>query len=169
MDKINLYLHRDYLTLFGFLKDNPTRLERKGDFYRLTYFLPLGRLLTPFRFGKIWLTVNEGTPSEGWELVRDFSIAYADGLLIAELLDFENEELSRQRQGTGLPLIGWVFDCICYGIASREDTSLFIRAMFLAGYDFEQVTALFSAIAKKKDLAGFFLQEMNRLYKGVEV
>lgn len=167
MQLINLTFHRDYLSLFGFLKDNPSRLSRKGDYYRLTYFLPLWEVVTPFRFSKIWLTVG-AVSSDGWEVVRDFPIAYAGAEMVETLQQLELEELTKNRQGVGLELKGWILDLISYGMRTEEETGLFIRAMFVTGYSFEQVVALGSMIIRRMSLAPYFIQELNRIYKGVE-
>lgn len=154
---ITLTFHKDYLRLFSFLKDNPTKLEKKGDYYRLTYWLRLGRLITPFRLGKLWLTVG-AVSSDGWEIVRSHKPSYAGDKLLNELqvLEFEELKRQRQRQGVGLELRGWLFDVVCYGIGRPEEVRFLVRLLFVAGYDMEQVIALYTAITKSQSLNRVF-------------
>lgn len=161
----NVIFHRDYLKLFAFLKDNPSRLSKKGDYYRLSYFLPLREVLAPFRFSKIWLTF-EATSSEGWELVRDFPLAYAGADLLDKLKELELEELAKHRQAAGLTLTGWVLDLICHGMRTEEEAGAFIRAMFVTGYNLEQVASLGSMIIRKLDLVPYFVREATRIFEG---
>lgn len=164
---ITLTLHKDYLRLFSFLKDNPTKLERNGDYYRLTYWLRLGQIISPFRLGKLWLTVG-AVSSDGWELIRDYQPTYAGDALLSEVYFLELEELRRQRQGVGLEFRGWLFDAVCYGIGTPEEVRYLVRLLFLTGYDMGQVIALYTATTKRQDLTSVFLEELNRFYKGVD-
>lgn len=167
MTYLVLTLHRDYLELFGFLKTTPTKVYRKGDYYKFVYGQPLEHYLTPFRLSKLWLEVTEDFP-QGWELVRDYPLAYASDKLLEELLDLEHHNLDQQRQGVGLEFGGWLLDAVCYGIATKQETAQLIRAMFVTGYDMEQVIGVFSTLTRRLDLSSYFLQELTRFY-GKEV
>lgn len=160
-------LHRDYLELFDFLRDNPTRAYQKGDYYRLAYYLPPSHYLTPFQFGKLRLEVTGDLP-HGWQQVRDYPTAYAGQQLLAELESLEAHKLMENRQGVGLSLTDWLLDAVCYGIRTKQETALLVRAMFVTGYDMEQVIGVFSTLARRLDLSSYFLQELARFY-GEEV
>lgn len=167
MRYLTLTMHKDFLGLFSFLETNPTRAERKGDYYRFIYREPLSHYLTPFRLNKLWLEVSEDKPKP-WELVRDHIPAYAGEKLLAELTDLEQHSLTQQRQGVGLVLTDWLLEAVCYGIATKQDTARLVRAMFVTGYDMEQVIGVFSTLARRLDLSSYFLQELGRFY-GEEV
>jgi len=104
---------------------------------------------------------------EGWELVRDLDIALASPDLLTILKELEVNKLTEQRQGLGVELKGWIFDLICNGIYTRNETSLFVRLLFVNGYSFSQLVDLFSAIVKRKDLASYFLEVAKIFYKEV--
>ncbi|MFA9414030.1 MULTISPECIES: hypothetical protein [unclassified Streptococcus] len=163
-----LTLHRDYLGLFGFLQDNPTRVYQQGDYYCFIYREPLSCYLMPFKLTKLWLEVAEQVPERG-ELVRDFAPAYAGNQLLTELLDLEQHQLAEKRQGIGLALSGWLLDALCFGIHTRQEVAYLVRVMFMTGYDYEQVIGVFTSLTKRLDLARYFLTELNRCYKGVRV
>ena len=110
---------------------------------------------------------DENEAVEGWELIRDLDIALASSDLLAFLTDLEVNKLTEQRQGLGVELKGWIFDLICNGIYTRNETSLFVRLLFVNGYSFSQLVDLFSAIVKRKDLASYFLEVATKFYKGV--
>lgn len=166
MTYLIITLHRDYLELFDFLRDNPTKAYQKGDYYRLAYYLPPNHYLTPFKFSKIWLEVTDTEPT-GWELVRDFPTAYAGQKLLDELLDLERHQLAEKRQGRGLSLTGWLLDAVCFGITTKQELGVLVRAMFVTGYDYEQIIGVASNLVRRTELAGHCLQELNRLYEGV--
>lgn len=62
----------------------------------------------------------------------------------------------------------WLLDAVCYGIGTKQETALLVRAMFVTGYDMEQVIGVFSTLARRLDLSSYFLQELARFY-GEEV
>lgn len=167
MRYLTLTLHKDFLGLFSFLETNPTRAERKGDYYRFIYREPLSHYLTPFRLNKLWLEVTDEllTP---WQVIRDHIPAYAGDMLLNELYDLERHQLAEQRQGVGLVLTDWLLEAVCYGIATKQGTARLVRAMFVTGYDMEQVIGVFSTLTQRLDLSGYFLQELTKFY-GQEV
>lgn len=165
---LSLIIHKDFLGLFGFLRDNPTRAYKNGSYYKFVYFEPLSYFLTPFKLNKLWLEISDTEP-KAWELVRDNQIVYASDALLTELLDLEKHILTKQRQGTGLEFRGWLLDAVCYGIITKQDAALLVRLMFVAGYDYEQVIGVFSSLTKRFELSPYFLRELNRFYEGVSV
>lgn len=167
MRYLTLTMHKDFLGLFSFLETNPTRAERKGDYYRFIYREPLSHYLTPFRLNKLWLEVTD-EPLTPWQVIRDHIPAYAGQKLLDELQDLERHQLAEQRQGVGLALTDWLLEAVCYGIATKQDTARLVRAMFVTGYDMEQVIGVFSTLNRRLDLSGYFLQELGRFY-GKEV
>ena len=110
---------------------------------------------------------DEKEEVEGWELVRDLKMALASQELLTILKDLEVNKLTEQRQGLGMELKGWIFDLICNGIYTKNETSLFVRLLFVNGYSFSQLVDLFSAIVKRKDLASYFLEVARIFYKEV--
>ncbi|MEX5398721.1 hypothetical protein ABPH35_10255 [Streptococcus sp. ZJ93] len=167
-DILELTLHRDKLSFFGFLKNNPTRIIKNGDYYKFLYLLPPDVGLTDFSYKGITVKIAERSIEDHWELVRDFPPALAGVDLVEVLEDLEIHRLEQARQGIGLELGGWVFDTIVNGLYTEQDTAHFVRLMFVYGYDFEQLTSLFSAIVKRLELASYFLATAKKIYKGVE-
>lgn len=68
----------------------------------------------------------------------------------------------------GLELNDWILNLICNGIYTKNETATLVRLLFVNGYSFEQVVDLFTAITKRKELASYFIEVANRLYKEVE-
>ncbi|CCM09156.1 Phage protein [Streptococcus pneumoniae SPNA45] len=124
--------------------------------------------MTAFHYKGLYVAVkDENEEVEGWELTRDLEIGLASPDLLTILKDLEVNKLTEQRQGLGVELKGWVFNLICNGIYTRYETSLFVRLLFVNGYSFSQLVDLFSAIVKRKDLAGYFLEVARIFYKEV--
>ena len=168
MRVIELTLSSDKLALFRFLKSTPTQVWKNGEHFKFIYFEPIGEALTNFHYKGLYVTVkDEKEAVEGWRLVRDLGIVLASPDLLTILKDLEVNKLTEQRQGLGVELKGWVFDLICNGIYTRYETSLFVRLLFVNGYSFSQLVDLFSAIVKRKDLAGYFLEVATTFYKEV--
>ncbi|MGT2801004.1 hypothetical protein [Streptococcus marmotae] len=167
-DLLELTLHRDKLSFFGFLKKNPTRALKKGNYYKFVYLLPSGVGLMDFSYKGIIVHLADAVTENHWQLVRDLPLAMAGADLVEVLEDLERHRLEQARQGLGLELGGWIFDTIANGLYTEQDTAYFIRLMFLHGYDFEQLTSLFSAIVKRIELASYFLTTARKIYKGVE-
>lgn len=160
---IELTISVDKMPLFGFLKSNPTQVWKNGEHYKFTYYEPVDEALTSFQYKDLYVSIkNEKEVVEGWELVRDLDIALASPDLLIILKDLEVNKLTEQRQGLGVELKGWIFDLICNGIYTRNETSLFVN-----GYSFSQLVDLFSAIVKRKDLASYFLEVARIFYKEV--
>ena len=88
---------------------------------------------------------------------------------LAVLQKLEASKLNESRKGQTIELNGWLFDLITNGIYTREDTALFVRLLFLHGYNFEQVTQLFASIVKRVALAKCFLDQMKIIYKEVSI
>lgn len=168
MRVIELTVQTEKLPLFGFLKSNPTQVWKNGEYYKFTYYEPVDEALTGFQYKGLYVSIkDENEAVEGWELIRDLDIALASSDLLAFLTDLEVNKLTEQRQGLGVELKGWIFDLICNGIYTRNETSLFVRLLFVNGYSFSQLVDLFSAIVKRKDLASYFLEVATKFYKGV--
>ena len=165
---LELILSADKLSLFAFLKSNPTQVWKNGDHYKFVYYEPIGEGLTDFRYKGLYVTIREDKSNkEGWELIRTLEITLASPDLLMILKDLEVNKLTEQRKGLGVELKGWVFDLICNGIYTKYETSLFIRLLFVNGYSFSQLVELFSAIVKRKDLASYFLEVATKFYKEV--
>ena len=165
---IELTLKKDMMTLFQFLKDNPTQTYQQGDYFKLLYFEPLGAYLTPFSIKGIRVNLTDKPNTDSpWQLVRDLPRAWAGLDLMAILNDLEKHSLEKQRTGTGLDLSGWVLERIKYGISTEEDTVKLIKVMFLHGYDLEDVIGVFSSIVRREGLSRHFLTTAQSLYKGV--
>lgn len=168
MRVLELILSADKLSLFAFLKSNPTQVWKNGDHYKFVYYEPIGEGLTDFRYKGLYVTIREDKSNkEGWELIRTLEITLASPDLLMILKDLEVNKLTEQRKGLGVELKGWVFDLICNGIYTKYETSLFIRLLFVNGYSFSQLVELFSAIVKRKDLASYFLEVATKFYKEV--
>ncbi|HEM4765580.1 TPA: hypothetical protein U1130_001312 [Streptococcus suis] len=162
---VEVTIKRGEQILPDLLKDNTTRAVMQDNFFRFFYYLPFGGYITPFSLNNITLKVVEEIPApKDWELIRDYPISIMKTSLLAKLEDIEKYMLDQQRQASGLYLEGWVFDTITNGIYTQEETAIFIRQMYLHGYDFEQVVDLFSAIVKRSSLASYFLDVMKRFY-----
>ena len=169
MRLIDLTLPTQKLPSFSFLKTKPTRVFKNGDFYKFIYYEPVGEALSTFSHEGIYLSLrNEKMDLEGWELVRDIQIALASPELLKVLENMEANTLSKNRQGFGLELKDWIFNLICNGIYTKNETATLVRLLFVNGYSFEQVVDLFTAITKRKELASYFIEVANRLYKEVE-
>lgn len=169
---IELTIHKDMMGLFGFLKNNPSRLLRKGSYYKLLYYEPLDEFFTPFIYKLIALKIVETDPTEvlssnGWQFVRNLDIKIAGVQLVAELRELEFNKIRENRQASSLELKGWVFDTITIGIFTKQDAALFVRLMYLNGYDFEQTVQLFSSIIKNTSLSRYFIELATKLYKEV--
>ena len=168
MRVIELTVQTDKLPLFGFLKSNPTQVWKNGEHYKFTYYEPIDEALTGFQYKDLYVSIkDEKEEVEGWELVRDLKMALASQELLTILKDLEVNKLTEQRQGLGMELKGWIFDLICNGIFTKNETSLFVRLLFVNGYSFSQLVDLFSAIVKRKDLASYFLEVARIFYKEV--
>ena len=168
MRVIELTVQTEKLPLFGFLKSNPTQVWKNGEHYKFTYYEPVDEALTCFQYKDRYVSIkDEKEAVEGWELVRNLDIALASQELLLVLKELEANKLTEQRQGLGVELKGWIFDLICNGIYTRNETSLFVRLLFVNGYSFSQLVDLFSAIVKRKDLASYFLEVATIFYKEV--
>ena len=168
MRVIELTVQTEKLPLFGLLKSNPTQVWKNGEYYKFTYYEPVDGALTSFQYKGLYVSIkDENKTVEGWEMIRDLDIALASSDLLTFLTDLEVNKLTEQRQGLGVELKGWIFDLICNGIYTRNETSLFVRLLFVNGYSFSQLVDLFSAIVKRKDLASYFLEVATKFYKEV--
>ena len=168
MRVIELTVQTEKLPLFSFLKSNPTQVWKNGEHYKFTYYEPIDEALTEFHYKGLYVSIKDEIEQiEGWELVRDLKMALASQELLVVLKELEANKLTEQRQGLGMELKGWIFDLICNGIYTRNETSLFVRLLFVNGYSFSQLVDLFSAIVKRKDLASYFLEVARIFYKEV--
>ncbi|MEY8463311.1 hypothetical protein [Streptococcus merionis] len=164
---IELTLSADKLSLFGFLKKSPTKVLQNDQYFKFLYLEPLDSCLADFHYkGLMVKIIDKSTNLDSWQVVRDYPIALASADLIAILDDLEGNKLKQSRHSEDLAFSGWLFHTITTGLYTKQDTATLIKLMFLYGYDFEQVTELFSAIVKCQDLASYFFTTATKLYKG---
>lgn len=174
MDLINLQLHKDVLPAFSFLKNNPTRLLQKDNHLLLSYFKPPNVELVNHSYKGVKVEITEHDPinqllADGWELVRPFKVAIANGELVQALNQIETKVLKKSRVGAGVVIDGLVYHWIAYGIREPSDVINFVKLFFISGYSYEQVVQLFTNLTTpNKELLSLFLERMNQTYKGVE-
>ena len=168
---IDLKLNNRVLPLFSFLKDNPTRTLRKGEHVLMTYWKPIGECLGDFGYKGITVTVSdtdglESYLSDGWEVARNYDVAYCGDELLTTLQELEQECLKQSRAGNGLLLDGSILYWVSYGITEPEEATDFVRQFYLAGYSYEETTQVFSKLAKPDTkLLQAFITTLNRLYQ----
>ena len=167
---INLQINKQVLSLFGFLKDNPTRTVAKDNHVMMTYCQPPDFYLVPFSYKGITVTVTatddlESYLADGWQVARDYQIASVQDKLADVLDELEHEYLNRQRAGSPLPIMGLVFDWIAYGLSSKEEIIAFVKLFYLNGYSYEQITQLYASLTKSNKFNICFLKTINTIFK----
>ena len=162
---VELILHKDKLDDFDFLKDYPTKTFKKDDWYKFLYFEPIGEVLDSQTSPKMLLSFSEGKRGGlGWVLVRNFPIGTLQGDLLDLLKAFDTYKLKQKRTGGGIEFAGLILDFVAYGLYTREDVSLFMRIMYVNGYDFEEVLSVFTGLVKRKSLLTDFLKLASMYY-----
>lgn len=170
MRTIEVTVHYDKLTALDFLKDNPTLVLQNENYFKFIYFEPIGTGLTNFHTKGITIRLFDGLQKNNhWKVARKISPKLMKPEPLAVLQKLEASKLNESRKGQTIELNGWLFDLITNGIYTREDTALFVRLLFLHGYNFEQVTQLFASIVKRVALAKCFLDQMKIIYKEVSI
>lgn len=170
MRTIEVTVHYDKLTALDFLKDNPTLVLQNENYFKFVYFEPIGTGLTNFHTKGITIRLFDDLQKNNhWKVARKISPKLMKPEPLAVLQKLEASKLNESRKGQAIELNGWLFDLITNGIYTREDTVLFVRLLFLHGYNFEQVTQLFASIVKRVALAKCFLDQMKIIYKEVSI
>lgn len=167
---INLQINKQVLSLFGFLKDNPTRTLAKDNHVIMTYYQPPDFYLVPFSYKGITVTVTatddlESYLEDGWQVARDYQIASVQDKLVDVLDELEHEYLNRQRAGSPLAINGVVYHWIVYGLSNIEDTIAFVKLFYLNGYSYEQITQLYASLTKSNNFNSCFLNTINTIFK----
>lgn len=167
---INLQINKQILPLFGFLKDNPTRIIAKDNHVMMTYYQPPDFYLVPFSYKGITVTVTatddlESYLEDGWQVARDYQIASVQDKLADVLDELEHEYLNRQRAGSPLAINGVVYHWIAYGLSSKEEIIAFVKLFYLNGYSYEQITQLYASLTKSNNLNTCFLNTINTIFK----
>lgn len=139
--------------LFGFLKGYPTRAYRKGVHTLISYWLPLDYSLSNFSYQGIMVNVRDEDygkryNSTGWLLARDLTIAHAPANLLTFLKDLEIDILNTNRQANPLPIKGQILQWLSYGFHSINDVERFGKLFYQAGYDPEDIIAIYSNIGQ---------------------
>ena len=167
---INLQINKQVLSLFGFLKDNPTRTVAKDNHVMMTYYQPPDFYIVPFSYKGITVTVTatddlESYLADGWQVARDYQIASVQDKLADVLDELEHEYLNRQRTGSPLPITELIFDWIAYGLSSKCDVVTFAKLFYMNGYSYEQITQLYTSLTKSNKLNSCFLNTINTIFK----
>lgn len=167
---INLQINKQVLSLFGFLKDNPTRTIAKDNHVMMTYYQPPDFYIVPFSYKGITVTVTatddlESYLADGWQVARDYQIASVQDKLADVLDELEHEYLNRQRAGSPLAINGVVYHWIVYGLSSKEDMIAFVKLFYLNGYSYEQIAQLYASLTQSNNLNSCFLNTINTIFK----
>ncbi|AQP43267.1 phage protein [Streptococcus gallolyticus] len=167
---INLQINKQVLSLFGFLKDNPTRTVAKDNHVMMTYYQPPDFYIVPFSYKGITVTVTatddlESYLADGWQVARDYQVASVQDKLAGILDELEHEYLNRQRAGSPLAINGVVYHWIAYGLSSKEEIIAFVKLFYLNGYSYEQITQLYASLTKSNKFNICFLNTINTIFK----
>ena len=163
--QVILFLQEQKIQDFDFLKDNPTKVYKKNEWYALIYYEPLGENLTEQVSPKMLIklvTDHKGLEDRGWKLVRNYPISKLQGDLLEFLQLYETYKFRSFQNGYGLEFNGPLLEFVAYGLNDRTEVSTFLRMMMGAGYDLEIIIQIFSNIVKKKSLARDFVELINR-------
>ena len=163
--QVIIFLKKQKIPDFDFMKNNPTKVYKKNDWYAFPYYEPLGENLTEqvssnmmIQFVKSFRELED----RGWRLVRDLPISHLSGELLEFLQLYEAYKLGSLKNGNGLEFSGQLLDFVAYGINDRSDVSLFLKMMVGAGYDLDIIIQIFTNIVKRKSLSSDFVQLINR-------
>ena len=161
---IELTLSKRMATFFSFLKSRQTLTLRKGDFIKVVYLKPPDVTIYPLNKKGLILKATERLEGEGWQVVRDLPIAHAPSELFEVLEELGINDLQATRQAQ--PLCDpWLFERVQYGLSSRADVITLIWLLYGHGYSAEDCIKVFASLVSRYDLAPYFLQELNKLYK----
>ena len=161
---IELTLSERMATFFSFLKTSQTLTLRKGDYLKVVYLKPPDMTIYPLNKKGLILKATERLEGEGWQVVRDLPIAHAPSELLEVLEELGLNDLQATRQAQ--PLCDpWLFERVQYGLSSRADVITLIWLLYGHGYSAEDCIKVFASLVSRYDLAPYFLQELNKLYK----
>lgn len=161
---IELTLSERMATFFSFLKSYQTLTLRKGDYLKVVYLKPPDVTIYPLNKKGLILKATERLEGEGWQVVRDLPIAHAPSELLEVLEELGLNDLQATRQAQ--PLCDpWLFERVQYGLSSRADVITLIWLLYGHGYSAEDCIKVFASLVSRYDLAPYFLQELNKLYK----
>lgn len=154
--QVILFLQEQKIKDFDFLKETPTRVYKKNEWYAFIYYEPMGENLTEV------VTNSKELEKKGWKLVRNFPISKLQGDLLAFLQLYEVYKFRSYKNGYGLEFNRPLLEYVAYGLNDRTEVSTFLKMMVGAGYDLEIIIQIFSNIVKKKSLARDFVELINR-------
>ena len=163
--QVILFLQEEKIQDFDFLKETPTRVYKKNEWYAFIYYEPMGENLTEQVSPKMLIQVvtnSKELENRGWKLVRDFPISKLQGDLLEFLQLYEIYKFKGYKNGYGLGFNGPLLEFVAYGLNDRTEVSTFLKMMIGAGYDLEIIIQIFSNIVKKKSLARDFVQLISR-------
>ena len=163
--QVILFLQEQKIQEFDFLKDTPTRVYKKNEWYAFIYYEPMGENLTEQVSPKMLIQVvtnSKNLENRGWKLVRNFPISKLQGDLLEFLQLYEVYKFRGYKNGYGLEFNGPLLEFVAYGLNDRTEVSTFLKMMIGAGYDLEIIIQIFSNIVKKKSLARDFVELINR-------
>lgn len=161
---IELTLSERMATFFSFLKTSQTLTLRKGDFIKVVYLKPPDVTVYPLNKKGLILKASERLEGEGWQVVRNLPISHAPSELLEVLEELGLNDLQANRQAQ--PLCDpWLFERVQYGLSSRADVITLIWLLYGHGYSAEDCIKVFASLVSRYDLAPYFLQELNKLYK----
>lgn len=165
MHYLEITLKKDCLTAFPFLRNYPTTVYQKGDYFKLLYFKPTDRFLTGFDLTGIRIGVNKISNLAGWHLIRDLKPILATGELLEVIEDLEISYLASHRMVCYLQIKAYIGHLLSYGIRSRYDMQYFTKLLFIHGYDQEIVIQIFSNLTKNLKLSKEFILLQSKLYQ----
>ena len=163
--QVILFLQEQKIQDFDFLKDTPTRVYKKNEWYAFIYYEPMGENLTEQVSPKMLIQVGTNSKdleNRGWKLVRNLPISKLQGDLLEFLQLYEVYKFRSYKNGYGLEFNGQLLEFVAYGLNNRTEVSNFLKMMVGAGYDLEIIIQIFSNIVKKKSLARDFVKLINR-------
>ena len=163
--QVIIFLKKQKIPDFDFMKNNPTKVYKKNDWYAFPYYEPLGENLTEqvnsnmmIQFVKSFRELEE----RGWKLVRNLPISKLQGDLLAFLQLYEVYKFRGYKNSYGLEFNGPLLEFVAYGLNDRTEVSTFLKMMIGAGYNLEIIIQIFSNIVKKKSLARDFVKLISR-------
>lgn len=163
--QVIIFLKKQKIPDFDFMRNNPTKVYKKNDWYAFPYYEPLGENLTEQVSSKMMIqivTSFKKLEDRGWHLVRDLPISYLSGELLEFLQLYETYKLGSLRNGNRLEFSGQLLEFVAYGINDRSEVSSFLKMMVGAGYELDIIIQIFTNIVKRKTLARDFVQLISR-------
>ena len=160
--QVILFLQEQKIQDFDFLKDTPTRVYKKNEWYAFIYYEPMGENLTEQVSPKMLIQVGTNSKDLENKLVRNLPISKLQGDLLEFLQLYEVYKFRSYKNGYGLEFNGLLLEFVAYGLNDRTEVSNFLKMMVGAGYDLEIIIQIFSNIVKKKSLARDFVKLISR-------